>query len=198
MTEEQAREDIRIIKNMLEKTKKATVESVGLFLVWGFLITFAMAAGYVIAQTRHPERQWIVWTAATAVGWVASILTGIRRGRRAPVTSYVQTAARHLYIASGMGFLLVCFVFPVFKVYGYDEIPILFSAVAGILFFVMSGIYESPLMIWLGLFWWAGGAGMIFIKGDARILAFAGLFLIGYDIPALVLWLKHRRDIAAR
>jgi hypothetical protein len=198
MTEDQAREDIQIIKSMLEKTRKATVESVGIFLIWGTLITAAMAASYVLSVNHAYKAQWIVWAVAGGLGWVASFILGFRYGRRPRVSSYVQTAARHLYIACGVGFALVCFVFPMLKIYSYEVIPMIYSVVAGILFFTMGGVFESPSLTWLGLLWWVGGTCTVFIKGDARQLAFAALFLIGYDIPAVALWLKHRREAAAR
>ncbi len=198
MTEEQAREDIKIIKSMLEKTKKATGEAVGIFIVWGILITAAMVVSYILSVARLYDAQWIIWAAAGGVGWIASFIFGFRYARCAHVTSYVQTAFRHLSIACGVGFALVCFAFPMLKIYGYENIPMLFSVVAGILFFTMGGIYESPAMVWLGLLWWVGGTGMTFIKGDPRELAFAVLFLVGYDIPAIALWLKNRREAAAK
>jgi|WetSurMetagenome_2_1015567.scaffolds.fasta_scaffold141369_3 hypothetical protein len=197
MTEEQAREDIRIIKSMLEKTKKASAESVGIFIVWGVLMTIAMAMNYIMSLSHAYRGQWIVWAVAGGIGWVASFISGFRYSRRPRLSSYVQTAARHLYIASGVGFAIVCFAFPMLKIYSYEEIPMLFSVVAGILFFTMGGVFESPSLTWLGLFWWVGGTCTVFIKGDARQLAFAVLFLIGYDIPAIALWLRHRREAAS-
>jgi hypothetical protein len=196
MTEDRAREDIQIIKSMLEKTRKATMESVGIFLIWGVLITVAMVASYVLSLSHLYRAQWIVWVAAGGLGWIASFISGFRYARRPRVSSYVQTAARHLYIACGVGFALVCFAFPMLKIYSYEVIPMIYSVVAGILFFTMGGVFESPSLTWLGLLWWAGGTCTVFIKGDARQLAFAVLFLVGYDIPAVALWLKHRREAA--
>jgi hypothetical protein len=198
MTDDQAREDIRIIKAMLAKTKAATADSGMVFVLWGGLITAAMAVDLVLSQNHLYQWIWLVWLVAGLIGWVASILYGIRRGRREPVTSYVQTAAHYLYIGSGVGFLLVCFIFPLLKVYSYEGIPILFSAVAGILFFVMSGIFESPLLRGLGLLWWLGGIGLIFLAGNTRQLAFGLLIVAGYDIPAILLWAKHREATPAR
>ncbi|MCX6563539.1 MAG: hypothetical protein NTU60_08035, partial [Candidatus Aminicenantes bacterium] len=63
MTEQQAREDIRIIKAMLEKTKKATAESGALFIVWGVLITLALVGNYVLVYFKMYEWEWLNWTA---------------------------------------------------------------------------------------------------------------------------------------
>ena len=198
MTDDQTRDDIRIIRTMLAKTKAATAESGTIFVLWGGLITAAMAVELVLSLNGLDRWIWLVWMTAGLIGWVASILYGVRRGRREPVTSYVQTAARHLYIGSGVGFLLVCFIFPLLKAYSYEEIPILFSAVAGILFFVMGGIFESPILRWFGLLWWGGGVGLTFLAGNTRQLAFGLLIVAGYDIPAVLVWAKHRKETAAR
>ena len=197
MTEEQAREDIRIIKTMLEKTRKATGEAAGIFLLWGGLITVAMILDYILSRARLYSSEWIVWAAIGGLGWIASIVFGFRQDRRPRVRTYVQTAARNLYIACGVGFAVVCFAFPMLKVYDYSLIPLFFSVVAGILFFTTAGVFEHRALAWIGLLWWAGGLGMIFVAGDARTLAFAGLFLVGYDLPAVAIWLRHRREAAA-
>ena len=55
MTEQQAREDIQIIKAMLEKTKKATAESGTLFIVWGVLITLGLIGNYVLVYFKMYE-----------------------------------------------------------------------------------------------------------------------------------------------
>jgi len=55
MNDEQAREDIQIIKNMLEKTRKATAESGTLFVVWGVLIALALLGNYILLRSRHKK-----------------------------------------------------------------------------------------------------------------------------------------------
>jgi hypothetical protein len=199
MDEMQAKEEIQLIKAMLEKTKKATAESGTLFIVWGVLIALALVGSFVLAYFKKYDWEWLNWIAVTVVGWVYSVIYGIRKERREPVRTYIQTAAGHLYFASGTAFLLVGIVFPALKVYSYEAIPILIAAVSGILFTVMGGIYEWPLLKWAGFLWWVGAVGMSFMRGDSgRILVFTILFIAAYLVPSFVLRAKYKKEQAAK
>ena len=198
MTEQQAREDIQIIKAMLEKTKKATAESGTLFIVWGVLITLALVGNYVLVYFKMYQWEWLNWTAMAVVGWVFSVVYGIRGERKEPAKTYIQIAARHLYFACGALFLLVGLAFPRIGIYSYEAISPLISAVTGVLFFVMGGLFEWPFLRWAGLVWWAGAVGMSFVPGNDRTLVFAGLFIAVYLVPSFILRSKFKKEQASK
>jgi len=194
MDEQQALEEIRLIKSMLEKTRKATAESGTIFLFWGVLITLALAGDYLLALLKKYDWIWLNWLIVAGIGWIYSVVYGIRRGRRDSVRTYVQTAARHLYFACGTGFLLVGIFLPWMKVYSHEAIPILIASVSGILFFVMGGIHEWPILRWIGLVWWAGAVAMSFLDGNNRILLYTLLFIALYLVPTWLLRLKFKKE----
>jgi len=198
MTEQQAREDIQIIKAMLEKTKKATAESGTLFIVWGVLITLALVGNYVLVYFKMYEWEWLNWTAMAVVGWVFSVVYGIRGERKEPAKTYIRVAAQHLYFACGALFLLVGLAFPRIGIYSYEAISPLISAVNGVLFFVMGGLFEWPFLRWAGLIWWAGAVGMSFVPGNDRTLVFAGLFVAVYLVPSFILRSKFKKEQASK
>ncbi len=139
------------------------------------------------------------WVAITVIGWVYSVIYGIRREHKEPIRTYAQTAARHLYFSCGAGYLLVGIVFPALKVYSHTAIPVLIAAVSGILFVVMSGIYEWPLLKWMGFLWWIGAVGMSFFKKDSdRLLVFTVLFIGAYLIPTFILRAKYKKELAEK
>jgi len=195
MNEMQAKEEIQLIKNMLEKTRRATAESGTLFIVWGVLIALALAGNYILAYFKKYDWEWLSWVAMAVIGWVYSVIYGIRRERKEPVRTYIQTSARHLYFACGAGFLLVGLILPALRVYSYEAITILVAAVSGILFFVMGGIYEWPVLRGLGLLWWLGAVGMSLIRGvGGRTLLFTVLFVICYLIPSFILRAQYKKE----
>jgi len=194
MDEKQAKEEIQLIKTMLDKTKKATAESGTLFIVWSVLIAVALVGNSILAFLKMYDWEWVNWIVVTVAGWVYSVIYGIRRERLEPVRTYIQAAARHLYFSCGTAFLLVGIVFPVLKVYSYEAIPILIAAVSGVLFFVMGGIYEWPLLKWAAALWWAGAIGMSFLKSDGvRLLLFTILFIVAFLVPSFILRAKYRQ-----
>jgi hypothetical protein len=198
MNEQQAREDIQIIKAMLDKTRKATSESGTLFIVWGFLITLALIGSYALAYLKKYQWEWLVWVVVTVAGWVYSVVYGYRKDRRAPVKTYIQIVGRHLYIACGAGFLLVGLILPRLGAYSYEAISILVAAVTGILFFVMGGLFEWALLKWFGLAWWAGAVGLTLVKGNDRTLLYIVIFIAGYFVPAFILRAKYRKEQSSK
>lgn len=198
MDEMQAKEEIRLINSMLEKTKKATAESGTLFVVWGVLITLALVGNYVLAYFKKYDWEWLNWITVGVGGWIYSAIYGIRKERKERVRTYIQTAAHHLYFSCGTVFLLVGLAFPALHVYSYEAIPVLIAVVSGILFFVMGGIYEWPFLKWAGLLWWTGAVGMSFVRDFERLLVFTGLFIAAFLVPSFILRSKYKKEQASK
>ncbi len=194
MDERQAREEIRLIQTMVEKTRRTTVESGALFLFWGVICTLALIGSYILGSLKLYRWEWANWTGMSIIGWIVTIVYSVRKGHRESVRTYAQTAARHLYFGCGLGFLLVGLLFPAAGVYSYEAIPVLISAVSGILFFVLGGIFTWPFLRGIGLAWWAGGIGLSFFSTEIRIPVYTGLFIALFLAPAFVLHLKFRRE----
>ncbi|MBM3311395.1 MAG: hypothetical protein FJY80_07795 [Candidatus Aminicenantes bacterium] len=179
---------------MIEKTKRATADSGTLFIVWGVLLTLALIGNYVLAHLKLYDWEWLNWVAAAVIGWAYSVVYGIRRQRKDPVRTHLQAVARHLYFACGAAFLLVGLVFPALKVYSHEAIVVLIAAISGVLFFVMSGIFDWPLLRWLGLLWWLGAVVMALVPFPARTLVYAGFFAAGFLVPAFLLRARYRKE----
>jgi hypothetical protein len=75
----------------------------------------------------------------------------------------------------------------VLNLYSWGLIPVLVALIAGVLVYIMGGIYEWNLLKWCGVVWWAGALGMIFLQEEYRAILFIPLILIGYIMPALAL-----------
>jgi len=194
MDEQNAREELDLIKRMVEKTKQATAESGAIFIFWGVLLTAALIGHVVLSQARLHRWIWLNWAGFTIFGWICTVIYGIRRGRRESLATYIQIAARHLYFSCGSGFLLVGLVLPWLGVYDYNAIPVLISVVTGILFFVMGGIFEWPLLRWAGVLWWAGAVALAKVPPRDRLLVYAALFAVGYLVPSVILYVRFRRQ----
>ncbi len=194
MDEQQARENIQTIRTMIERTRRSAAESGILFLVWGILITLALIGSYILGSLKKYEWEWVNWVGFTAIGWIFSAVYGYRKERAGAVRTYVQTAARNLYIACGAGFLLVGLILPALHVFSYEAITILVSVVTGILFFVTGGLFEWPLLAGLGLFWWLGAVVLALVHGLDRLLVYTALFVVGYLVPTFLLRARFRRE----
>ena len=187
MNEMQAKDEIRLIQEMIERTRKITAGSWMFFLVWGIVAILGVAGMYVLVFIEQYSWIWLNWVVFMGIGVVFSIVYGKKHEKQQGARTYPTIATAQVWYACGMGFFLVGFIFPLLKLYSWGLIAVFISLVAGILAFTLGGIYEWNLLKWCGVLWWLGAIGMVFIHENYRALLFVPLLLIGYIMPALIL-----------
>ena len=193
MNEMQAKESIQYIKEMIERTKRTTAGSWMFFLVWGIIGILGVIGMYVLVYFEKYSWIWINWVFFVTIGIVYIMFYGEKQRTRGMKT-FAQIAVRYLCFACGIAFLLVGFIFPLFGLYSWGLIAVLISLVAGILVFVVGGIYEWNLLKWCGVIWWLGALGMVFIHEYYRAILFIPLILIGYIMPAFALRSMYQKE----
>ena len=194
MDEQQAREEIRLIRDMLERTRRATAESGALFIFWGVWMILALVGNYALVSLHRYGWLWANWIFFGALGWAVTVFYHVRRGRARPVKTYAQTASAYLSIASGIAFLLAAFILPVLGAYSYGLIPIIVALVSGIMMFGLGGIYQWPVLAAAGVLWWAGAMIMACVPGDWRGVVLIPLMILGYIVPGFVFRARFRRN----
>lgn len=194
MDELEVKEEIRIIKDMIEKTKMITAGSWMFLLVWGIAAILGVIGMYTLVYFEKYSWIWLNWIVFVVIGVTHTMIYGAKQEQLRGTKTYAQIAAVHLSIACGIAFILVGFIFPVLGLYSYGLIAVFISLVAGILIFGMGGIYEWNLLKWCGVIWWSGALGMAFIHENFRALLFVPLVLAGYVLPALVLRSMYRKE----
>ncbi len=194
MSETSTRDEIRFIRDMIERTRKIAAGSWMFFLIWGMVAILGVAGMYVLVWQETYTWIWPNWIFFMGIGIVFSIVYGRRFEKRIGAKSYPQIATAHLSIACGTAFMLVGFVFPVLDLYVWGLIPILISMLAGVYAFSLSGIYEWNLLKWCALIWWVGAVGMVFVHENYRALFFIPLVLMGYIMPALILRARYHKQ----
>jgi len=187
MNEIQAKDEIRLIQEMIERTRKITAGSWMFFLVWGIAAILGVAGMYTLVLIEQYTWIWLNWVVFMGIGVVFSIVYGNKHVRQQGARTYPYIATAHACFACGMAFILVGFIFPLLKLYSWGLIAVFISMIAGVLAFTLGGIYEWNLLKWCGVIWWLGAIGMVFIHENYRALLFVPLLLVGYIMPALVL-----------
>ena len=194
MNDMQAKDEIRLIQEMIERTKKITAGSWMFFLVWGIVIILGIGGMYALVSIEKYSWIWLNWVVFVGIGVVFSIVHGRKYEKIEGAKTYPYIATAHVCFACGMVFILVGFVLPLLKLYSWGLIAVFISLIAGILAFTLGGIYEWNLLKWCGVIWWLGAVGMVFIHENYRALVVIPLLLIGYIMPALVLRSMYRKQ----
>jgi hypothetical protein len=198
MNDIQVKDEIRMIREMLEKTRRATADSGAFLLVWGFLIILAVVGNYALALAKLYSWIWLNWTAFPVGGVIYSIVYWSRREKASGTKTYASTAAGYLGLSCGITFMFVGLIIPAFKLYSWGAIAPLISVIWATLVFTLGGIFEWNLLKWAGLISWLVAFGMIFIREEYRALAFVPLILIGYIIPGFILRSEYKREQASK
>jgi hypothetical protein len=195
MNELEAKEEIRLIREMIQKTRRATAESGTLYFFWGIWIILAIIGNYILVWLEKYDWIWLDWVAFVLLGMAYSTFYGIRQEKRQAVATYVQIAARYLAMACAMGFLLFGLIFPLLKLYSWEVIPPLIAVMAGIELFAIGGIYEWNLLKWCGALWWLASLLMLLVPKEYRTLVFVPLILVAYLLPGWVLRSTYKKSV---
>ncbi len=194
MDEQQAREDIKLIRDMLERTRRASAESGALFIFWGVWLILGLAGQYTLLFLQRYDWIWVNWAFFGLTGWIVSAVYSIRRGRKARMRTYAQSATAFVSIGCSIGFLLTAFVFPLLHIYPYAAIPVNIALISGIMQFVQGGIFRWPLLWAAGILWWVGAVVMAFVPGEWRGIVLIPLMVLGYLVPGLIFRARFRRS----
>ena len=185
MNHEQIKQEISIIKSMIEKTRKETAESGHLFIFMGlaaaiFVLVISLLEIYKLNHLVLPAM--IVLTIINGfIGYLAVSKASKK------VKSYPKTVVTSLWAICGMTLLMMTFLFPFLKVYPFSALGTLVSMVLGIAVFMTGVIYEMPFIIWFSLAWWLGAVLMALIESKFRFLIMIAMIIIGWIFPGIIL-----------
>jgi hypothetical protein len=194
MNELETKQELQLIREMIERTRQATTRAWNYLFFWGILIILAIAGMYILVFVKKYHWIWVNWLAFVVIGIAYSIFYVQKQEQGQGVRTYAQINVAHLSIACSVGFITMGLVFPLLGLYPYGVIPVLMSIMAGILFFVLGGIYEWNLLKLCAAIWWLGAFGMILLPPEYRSLVFIPLIIVGYFVPGFILRSKYQKS----
>jgi hypothetical protein len=194
MTQIQLEQDLSIIKNMIEKTRRETAESGYLFIIPGILciltvLIMSRLEAFALSHLARPIFLGLLGLIAATSAWI-----GIREGRKTRVQTYAKTIFAHLWIAVGVVCLIVGVLLPLLNVFPWSSQPVISFFVLGIGIYLTGVIYEIPGIKWCGVVWWLGAFILAFVTGPKRIALIIAIIVLGYILPGILLarQSKHR------
>lgn len=191
--------ELRLIADMIHKTRQRVVDSGAYFLLWGLLVAAAGLADYLLLQSARASLHAVPWAIAAALGGLTSVGMRFRDERRRPYTSFSDLAYNSVWVACGVAFL-VMFVLIALPDTGISEWTMypLVALLAGIATFASGGIMEWWTLRLGGLVWWTAAILMAFVPELYRPLIFAVAAFPGYVLPGLLLKRQFRLEPATR
>jgi hypothetical protein len=194
MNPNQVRQEIAIIKDMVEKSRKEAAESGTFFIGIGILGMIATPAIGLLESLRMDRMVLPVLVVMTVASALIGYFTVARTEKKERVKSYPKTLCYRVLFACSIPGLMVMFLFPFLKVYPWNAVPVLTSMLMGIMVYSAGTIYEISYIQWCSVSWWAGSVLMaLFSKHPWIRISIMNLSLFaGFVIPGFILNRKYR------
>jgi len=182
-------ESLRIISEMINKTKVNIRQSSFHLLFWGWLIFACSLSEYLLWKFSDFAHPYYVWFFVIP-GILVSFIYGFISGRRARVSTY----ADKLYMWTWFGFLLAAITLFVVQSSGMQFVAPYILILAGFPTFVSGFIIKFRPLIAGGLCFWVAAIFVNFAGAEIAPLGMPVAVLCGYLIPGYLLKNKVDHD----
>jgi hypothetical protein len=187
MDTQQLQQDISIIKEMIDKTRKKTADSGHMLIYMGIICAlFTIAIGlFEIYQMGQYVMPAII--AMAVINAFIGYRIAAKNNANGDVKTYSRTLFWHIWMACGFAAVLIVFLFPFLNVYPFYASPVLTCLVIGIAVFISGSIFELKFVQWSGLAWWIGACLLALTEGPITIVVMLATILFGCIVPGVLL-----------
>jgi hypothetical protein len=194
----QVQQEIAIIKDMIEKSRRETAESGHFFIGIGLLGIVATPLVGLLESVHLNRLVLPLFVLITFVSGGIGYLTVGRRLKKERVKSYPKTICYQVLLACSIPALMILFLFPLLRVYSWSLVPVLTSLIMGIMVYSAGTIFEIGPIRWCGVSWWLGALLLALspAKPWIRISIMNLSIMTGFVLPGLILNRKYRERTA--
>ena len=182
-------ESLKIITDMISKTKVNISQGSFHLLFWGWLIFACSLSDYIIANFTEYAHPYYVWLLVIP-GVFVSMTFGIVKGRK----SRVHTYADKLYMWTWMGFMVSMTVLFIVQYERMDLISPYILLLAGFATFISGFILKFKPLITGGIIFWIIAVIVSFAGPSVAPLGMPLAVVAGYIIPGYMLKNKVNHD----
>ena len=182
-------ESLRIITEMINKTKVDISQGSFHLLFWGWLLTFCSLTDWLLAKFAGYEHSYYVWFLVIPGAFV-SMIYGFVNGRKEKVHTY----ANMLYMWTWIGFLIAATVLFIVQSKSMESVTPYILLLAGFPTFLSGFIIRFRPLILGGICFWIIALLVNFAGPSLAPLGTPVAMLIGYLIPGYMLKNKIHHD----
>jgi len=178
----EATESLKIIEEMINRSRTKISENGQLFLFWGWLTFFLSVAHYILLI--HMQLSWapMVWF-GSFIGFIYQIIFLKNAKKKDNATTFVDRSMSYIWSAFGVGMLFVMLAMPSLN---YQPYPwfILFYGMAT---FQSGSVLKFKPLIFGGIASWIIALIAINVSLEYQMLALSASLVCSYIIPGHLL-----------
>jgi hypothetical protein len=182
-------ESLRIISEMINRTKVNIRQGSFHLLFWGWLIVFCSLSEYLLFRLTGMENPWIVWLLVIPGAFV-SFIYGYVKGKKSPFHTYADM----LYMWTWIGFFISAIVLFIIMSGKMGTVAPYILMLAAIPTFISGFIIKFNPLIFGGISFWVFALVACFAGPSIGPLAVPAAMLTGYLFPGYMLKRKDHHD----
>ena len=192
MNHNQIQQEISIIKEMIDKTRRETAESGNLFI---FIGLFSAVITLLIGLLEIYNLNHLVLPAIIIMSIGNGIVGYLIASKENKVETYPKTIFWKVWVVCGFTAVLIVFLFPFLNVYSFRAVPVLVSLIMGIALFISGIVYELKFIQVSSSAWFAGALLLSLTDSQYRFLIVVAVIIVGWIIPGFILNRRFRNGI---
>jgi len=189
----QLQKEVTLIKEMIEKTRRATAESGHLLIYIGLFSALATTAIGLLEIFQQYQLIMPTIILMTIVNALIGFLVATRKTNNNGAISYPKTIFWQTWMACGLTTILIVFLFPNLGLYPVRAVPILAALLLGIAVFLTGTIFELRFIQLSSLVWWIAALLMSLIVSPYSFLIMVAAILIGWTLPGFILHRNYKQ-----
>ncbi len=190
ITNEQA---LGVIKEMIEKTKEKQDQSGFYHLLWGILISLAIASMYILIEFELFNLIGYSWALFCFGGAITSIVYSKKTFCKQGVIKYPDLGLSAIWICTTIAMFFVGFIFPFLDAYKLHVIYTMICLLMGIATVSTGIIIKQRMSIISGILWWIGSVLFLIIRSEVIFMGtFVLLLIVNNIIPGIILYKRAR------
>jgi len=183
------KESLKIIQEMIATSKGNLKDNSFFYLLWGWLVLVASLSHYVLLRIGW-EYAYLPWPALMIIGGIASVVAGIRLGKKMKVITVVDKAILYLWWGFVVLIIIILAMTSMEKIVWTSTYPLII-ALYGLGTFVSGGILKFRPLIIGGIACWIISIVAFFVAPINVLLLTALSIVISYLIPGYMLKSKE-------
>jgi len=184
-------ESLKIITDMINKTKTNVRQGSFHLIFWGWLIFFCSLSEFLLMKFTSLSSPWYIWY-LVAPGIFISLIYGFMKGKK----EHVHTYADMIYMWTWIGFMVIAVILMLFLNLEkrFDLIPPFILLTAGFPTFISGFIIKFKPLIFGGISMWVIALIAYFGGYTIAPLAVPAAMITGYLIPGYLIRRKIEHD----
>lgn len=183
-------DSLKLIQNMIEKTREDIGNDTGYFLLWGWITLIACTGQFTLLKMGY-EKHYLVWLLIIP-GIIISGYMGIKEEKEQRATTYVGESMKYLWMGMGISFFVLSMILS--RMGWNTNVFPFFMLLYGLGTFISGKFLRFKPLVWGGLAAWALAIISVYFSYEYQILFAAGAILVSYIIPAYMLRSKKNRS----